>query len=107
MSYDMRLVIDTGGEYPACVTGDYRNPTYNLAPMFQRALGCPLRDLDGMTGAQAAPIVATGLERMRVDKAGHEALNPPNGWGDYDGAVETLEWLHGACLAHPKATVRV
>lgn len=106
MSYDIRLVIDTGGEYPAAVT-ETISPTYNLAPMFAEALGRRIRDLDGMPAAEVAPLVAAALALMEADPERFRALNPPNGWGSYESAVRALTWLRDACAEHPKATVQV
>lgn len=111
MSYDVRLEIDTGGEYPAGVT-DTRSPTYNLEPMFREALGMAMQTrgdepaLDGMLAANALPIIRAALARMAAEPDVFRALNPKNGWGDFEGAVEFLRWLQDACRDHPKATVR-
>lgn len=112
MSYDVRLEINTGGPRPASVT-ETQEPTYNLAPMFREALGVPMRDrdggpcLDGMLASDALVVVTKALEAMALDPARFRALNPPNGWGCYEDAVEFLRWLQDACRDHPKATVRV
>lgn len=113
MSYDVRLAVDTGGEELVSVT-EYRSPTYNLAPMFSEALGIDMRDygngrrfLDGMAAADALPIVTAALSKMALDPEHFRALNPPNGWGSYEGAVEFLQWLQMQCIKHPKATVLV
>lgn len=114
MSYDVELVIDTGGEYPATVT-ECRSPTYNLAPMFREALGIPMSahadsgggHLDGMLARDALPILNRAIERMCSEPDRFRALNPPNGWGSYEGALEFLRWLREQCENHPKATVRV
>jgi hypothetical protein len=34
-------------------------------------------------------------------------MNPANGWGDYDGALEYLRDLLIACAAHPKAEIHI
>ncbi len=115
MSYDIDLAIDTGGRYMA-VVADIGSPTYNLGPMFRMALavsgissmqGHTKPSLSGMLAADAIPVLANGLKDMRDRRAEYEKLNPPNGWGRYENAVETFEKLLEACEAHPKATVRV
>jgi len=106
VSYDVHLEIDTGGEHPAYVT-ENQSPTYNLGPMFCEALGAPLRSLDGKLASEALPIVSAALVAMAADPAKFKALNPSNGWGDFDGAINFLRWLQSECSAHPKATVRV
>jgi hypothetical protein len=50
------------------------------------------------------PLTA-GLERLRADPEKFKALNPPNGWGDYDGLVRFVSAYLEACRQHPDATV--
>jgi hypothetical protein len=105
MSYDIQLVIDTGGEYPAAVT-DCKSPTYNLGPMFTMALGFPLRELDGLAAGDAILPLKNAVNRMKKSPARFKKLNPSNGWGSYEGALESLCWLLEMCKAHPLATVQ-
>jgi hypothetical protein len=101
--------------------------TYNLAPMFHLAgfyeamknetggagnfaevcLGQGRQRLDRppMTGAELAPIVRKGLADMNARPEAYEALNPPNGWGSFAGALNFTEALLAACEAHPGAVV--
>lgn len=48
-----------------------------------------------------------GLALLRSDPARFSKLNPPNGWGDYDGLVEFVAKYLAACEAHPDAKVSV
>lgn len=106
MSYDFKLEIDTGGEYPAPVT-ETRSPTYNLAEIFDKALGFSVRDLRGKSGAECAPLLDAALVRMKKSPAVYKKLNPSNGWGTYEDALSSFHWLHEVCLEHPKALVNV
>lgn len=106
MSYDIRLVIDTGGEHPAPVT-ECKSPTYNLSEMFEEALGCPIRELSGQKAADVIPLLEKATIAMRKAPAKFKKLNPPNGWGSYEGALESLCWLLEVCQEHPKATVEI
>ena len=106
MSYDLCLRIDTGAKYPPRVT-ETRCPTYNLYDMFALALGRPIRDLDGMLAADAVPILKKATASMKKAPAKFKRLNPVNGWGSYEGALESLCWLLEVCQEHPKATVSV
>jgi len=47
-----------------------------------------------------------GIERLEADPERFKALNPPNGWGSYDGLVRWLKEYLAACEANPDATVR-
>ena len=106
MSYDIQLSIDTGGERKARVT-ECRSPTYNLAAMFALALGRPIRSLDGMLAGDVIPVLEAATLAMHSDPAKFRALNPPNGWGSYEGALESLCWLLEMCKEHPKAKVEI
>lgn len=44
---------------------------------------------------------------MLTDAAAFQALNPANGWGNYDGAIEFLRALLEACDALPDCIVGV
>ena len=104
MSYDIRLEIDTGGAGPACLT-ETLSPTYNLGPMFSLALGCGLRELSGKTAAECLPILRAGVAFMEDKPSECKALNPANGWGSYEGALQTLRTMVSQCSQHPKATL--
>ena len=106
MSYDIALYIDTGGKQFARVT-EMRNPTYNLHDMFALALGCRIRDLQDRKAAECIPVLQAAIRQMRRTPARFKKLNPSNGWGDYEGALNTLDWLLEECLQHPKATVYI
>ncbi len=106
MSYDIRLVINTGGPRPAAVT-ECKNPTYNLFEMFKLALGRPICELDGMVAGDAILILKNATNHMKKSPARFKKLNPKNGWGDYEGALKSLCWLLEMCQEHPLATVEI
>lgn len=107
MSYDVYLKIDTGGEEDAIVD-DVGNITYNVCSMFYKALGGEgLKGLRGMTGEEALSILTKGLVSMLEEKDEYKKLNPPNGWGSYEGAFEFLKNLKDACERHPKAKIAI
>lgn len=110
MSYDIALFIDvdTGGPEPVRFwpggPGDY---TSNVSGMWAHALGYSLSDLDGKKAGDCTADLKRAVADMIANPAVYEAMNPPNGWGDYAGALEYLRDLRDACVAHPKATVDV
>ena len=112
MSYDVRLSIHTGGEYPAAVT-ETRSPTYNLAPMFREALGRSMRSHDGgpslagMLAKDALPVLRAAITAMEADPDRFRSLNPPNGWGSYESALSFFREFAEECEQHPLATVEV
>ena len=106
MSYDVTLTVDTGGQYPARVT-ETRTPTYNLGPMFEDALGFPLRNLNGLKGLECVPLLRVAIAAMQDDPARFKKLNPENGWGSYEGALKFFQGFLEECIEHPKAIVSV
>jgi len=80
--------------------------TYNCSAMFIKA-GLPIREMNGMKGADALPRLNAAIAMMTADKPGFEKLNPPNGWGDYHGALEFLREIRNACEAAPMGVLHV
>lgn len=66
--------------------------TYNLSPMWRLAgvFEDGSSDLDGMLAADVAVRAARGMMRAVYDPDAFRALNPTNGWGDYDGFLGVL-----------------
>lgn len=46
-----------------------------------------------------------GLAKLEADPARFKALNPPNGWGDYDGLKKFVSAYLAACRRWPHARV--
>lgn len=107
MSYDISLVVDVGGPDPLRVGDLDWNYTYNIQPMLALA-GIPsLTDFDGKTAEACIPQLTEAIRAMESYPPKYRALNPPNGWGDYDGFLPCLRELLTAFEAAPKATVDV
>ena len=87
------------------------NITHNLNKMAQEAgvykyLWRP--DEIGVTHArQLIEPLEKGLETLKQDPDTFRKLNPPNGWGDYDGLVGFVEHYLKACKQYPDAEVSV
>lgn len=83
----------------------YKNYTYNVSPMFYDAIACPdgIRGLRGAKGRDCLPILTAAIEKMAADPEKYRTMNPKNGWGDYDGALETLRTLRAWCEQSPDA----
>lgn len=77
------------------------NVTYNLTPMFREAGLFPSthQDLQGAPCAEVAGVADAAIRRMEADPERFKALNPPNGWGDYDGALRFLRNLRDLCAS--------
>jgi hypothetical protein len=104
MSYDVYLEVDTGAGNYACI-GDW-NMTSNVAPMWRKA-GADLAEMADMPAWRAADLLRGAVDMMRAYPADYEALNPANGWGDYEGCMGFLEVILRACERHPRAVLRV
>ena len=106
MSHDLYLEIDTGGEYPT-VVADVGNYTSNVSGMWAKALGERLREFHGRNAGESVPQLDRGIADMQANRLDYEAMNPPNGWGSYGGALDYLRTLRDCCARHPKTTIRV
>lgn len=94
MSWDVYLVDDRGH-----IEGEW-NYTYNTTPMIHAAcqdagIEFPERNwhahLHGMSGPDGAAFLGAIVEQMRGKPDRYMDLNPPNGWGDYDGILKVLD----------------
>lgn len=107
MSYDIWLEIDTGSGEPVTAV-EIGNYTSNVFPMWVDALnGTSLREYRGAPCSEAAGPLADGVKRMEADPDHYRAMNPKNGWGDYQGALDYLRRLAEACAQHPKCTIAI
>ncbi len=107
MSWDIYLEINTGNKY--IEIGDGFDCTYNLAPMFYKALELKegLRGLNGMEADGAIGYLQHAINEMKSNKEEYEKLNPKNGWGNYQNAIELLEWLLFKCNEHPLVRIKI
>lgn len=104
MSADYWLEVDTGGPEPVEVSETF-NVTYNLGPMLREA-GFPSWDaLRGAPAVETAGVLDGVARNLRADPGRFRALNPKNGWGNYEVCVEWVEDFRDACAANPKATI--
>lgn len=59
------------------------------------------------TAGDLIGILKLGLHNLTKDAEKYRALNPANGWGNYEGLVKFVTEYLAACREHPTATVRV
>ena len=85
--------------------GESFDITYNLMPMFLAA-GWDHALYDGWTGARMLPVAQASLDTLKQDPQRFKRLNPLNGWGDYEGAVEFFTRLVEACKKNPDYIMR-
>jgi hypothetical protein len=81
-----------------------RNVTSNLTTMLDKA-GIRLADERWVDkpGINMLPTLQAAINRMVADPEDFRKYNPPNGWGEYDGAVEALTALRDAICLNPDA----
>lgn len=110
MSIDIDLVINTGLS-EAVVVG-VGNMTHNVQPMWRKAIketsnrDMNLCDFDGWLAEKAVSILGSALQHMLENKQSYLPLNPSNGWGSYQTAVEYLENFYKQCCEHPRCIIR-
>jgi hypothetical protein len=84
------------------------NATHNLTAMWREAgVYDALYMSEGKTAGEILHVLREGLSRMRRHPEVFEALNPANGWGNYEVAVSFLEDVVKACDTYPDATVGI
>ena len=106
MGYSIYLEIDTGaGNMAQC--GEIGGMTYNVSPMYVKAVGNTLSSFNGMDASESIPALVAGVAAMESDPEAYRAMNPPNGWGDYEVALDYLRKLLKACQDHPLARIVV
>lgn len=106
MSWDIWLAVEVDG-HEVEVTPSV-NYTHNCNHMI-RAAGFEEwpYELDGMHCGDFCRRLDVTLQRLRSDPDRLRAMNPPNGWGDYDRLVSVLSEVLDDFGRYPSATVRV
>ena len=107
MSWDVHLEADLGAGEPVRVGDLDANYTYNVSPMFSAVIGTGLDDLDGIRASEMADKCTAILDAFNREPAKFKAMNPTNGWGDFEGARNFIQTILDACRAAPNATLRV
>ena len=107
MSYDFYMeALEVGCEHdnffvftdPPWITFEVHevadlNYTSNVRPMWDRALGFSIRDLQGRLGADIEDDLRRAHDNMVNNPDDYIPMNPSNNWGRYEGATEVLERL--------------
>lgn len=109
MSYDIWLEADLVGSERTQVGDLDWNYTSNVSAMWRKAMPETdgLGDMDGMECKLAAEHLASGIASMESDDVSYRALDPANGWGDFDSQLTALRKLLMACRESPDAIVVV
>jgi len=110
MSLDLYLGmdIDVGTDEPYYVELWWRNITHNLTKMWSLAgVYDALYMSDGKEAHEVIEVVRKGLVEMKGHPARYKELNPPNGWGYYESALQFLSAFETACSQYHKGVIRV
>jgi hypothetical protein len=82
------------------------NCTHNLAPMWRKAgVYDALYMSDGRRAGDYLEALKAGLADMEENPAEYKKLNPPNGWGDYEGAIGVLQRITRAFEEYPDGKI--
>lgn len=104
MSYDFSMMIDTGNG-DVCVESS-ENYTYNISPMlYDTNDGWERIMKNNVSGALAGELMTGIISRLEADPEKYRAMNPENGWGDYDSGLKWCKHLRDLFARHPKCTV--
>lgn len=67
------------------------NYTFNVSPMFRLALGGDgIKQLNDLSRNECIELLQDGIKHMEQNPQIYKKLNPENGWGDYEGALDVL-----------------
>lgn len=86
-----------------------RNVTYNLADMYYKCIDEKqgFKKLNKMNCKEALPIIHTAIQDMLNNTEEYKKLNPKNGWGSYEGLLETLQGMKSCCENNPDGIIHV
>lgn len=96
MSYAGWIKLPLPGQDKSHVLTELGDYTSNVSPMWRWCLSVvtesplQLSDTQDWTCEQAAPVLEKAVAVMEAERPRLEAMNPENGWGDYDGALKYL-----------------
>lgn len=96
MSYDIRIAFKIEGgqnEYYEFCEPDKSSPTYNLRQMFVNCMDWDYRQGEYYSLKFALEKINLGIYELENHREKYLKYNPPNGWGDLDGALACLrDW---------------
>lgn len=99
MSVDAHIEVEIDGEWEY-LDDTWINYTHNLSPMYREAGFPHWTDYDGAPVSEFAGVIRGALDRMEGNPERFRALNPPNGWGTYEGALDVLRQMYRSCRLH-------
>lgn len=93
MSYDIEIGVRVYGTdlYARIAEPEYANPTYNLGQMFRAATGWNYEQGKWYRCEDVMPNICRGISELVLKSSKYKVLEPSNGWGTIQGAIECLE----------------
>lgn len=78
------------------------NCTHNINPMI-RSAGDPdwWKSLDGLSGTEGKALLERIIMGLEAEPGRFRAMNPENGWGDYDSLLTVLREMRDAVPPEP------
>lgn len=85
-----------------------RNITHNVGAMWTQAgVRDALYNSEGLKASEVLRVLRSGLSLMKKYPNKFKALNPENGWGNYEGALAFLTSVIAACEEDPDAIIHI
>lgn len=98
MSYDIRFGVKVVGapENVIAVIGrpEHDSPTYNIRDIFVKAMDWEYSQGEWYPMDQVIPKVERGIHELTFNAKKYKKLEPDNGWGSIENALNTLQSIH-------------
>lgn len=104
MSYDIEIgvrVYDTD-LYARIDTPALDSPTYNLGRMFRAATGWNFEQRKWYRCEEVMPNICRGISELVLKPSKYKSLEPENGWGTIQAAIECLESMRNCIYENAK-----
>ena len=84
------------------------NYTFNVSPMFRLALGkSGIKQLNDLNREECIELLQGGIKDMEENPETYKKLNPENGWGNYEGALDVLVKILEALQSDEESYVNI
>lgn len=92
MSYDVRILVkeQVTDRFIELYTPERDSPTYNLRNTFKESMGLDWKQGEAYPCAVMLPAIQRGIRELTCHAAKYDKLNPENGWGSRQSALECL-----------------
>ena len=104
MSWDISLKEKQSADVEVIEVGNY---TYNVSKMYIEAIGKTLGEFHEMQSLDAVETLRSGVVEMISNPDKYRAMNPVNGYGNYEGALKYLQTFLHECEKNPNSIIEV